>query len=242
MGAQRRQKVAAKRFGMLRGAAKPAQARDEAIRRLIELARVEELATQLDSWTELWHREPAEEEEATVGFLGLLKRLHLCNFKLWHEEDEARREDVPDAVIVQHKRAIDRWNQHRNDTIEQLDEFLLAALVREGVRVRCDAELNSETPGSILDRLSIASLKIYHMAEQAGRTDVDVQHRQVCAAKHKVLREQRQDLLVCFERLLVELLSGQKRLKLYKQFKMYNDPTLNPALYSARKRQGGKAP
>ncbi len=204
------------------------------ISRLIQVRKVGELAERLDRWTGLWHRGPAVYGEGPGEFLGLLERLHLCNFMLWHEEDQARRRDVPAAVIVQHKRAIDLWNQRRNDTIEQVDLCLLEALQREGLPPSPEAPLNSETPGSILDRLSIAALKIYHMAEQTRRTDVDSPHRQKCAARHEVLCEQRQDLLDCLERLLMELLSGQKRLKLYRQFKMYNDPTLNPALY-----QGG---
>ncbi|MBC7188530.1 MAG: DUF4254 domain-containing protein [Calditrichaeota bacterium] len=202
---------------------------------LIEAEGVKELVELLDSWTTRWHQDSPKPPAQPDGFLELLQTLHVCNFSLWHEEDEARRPDVPDAVIVAHKRAIDRWNQRRNDTIEQLDGQLLARLECLGVRPHASAPQNSETPGSIVDRLSIASLKIYHMAEQARREDVGPGHRAACEARLVVLREQRDDLVACLERLLIELLAGEKRLKLYRQFKMYNDPALNPALYGAAK-------
>lgn len=197
---------------------------------LLGVEKVEELVRQLDEWTLLWHDSLPVLPAVRQGFLPLLQTLHTCNFSLWHEEDEARRPDVPDAVIVGHKRAIDRWNQQRNDTIEQLDAHLLAALGRVGAPPEQDAPQNSETPGSILDRLSILSLKIYHMAEQTRRTDVGPEHIATCSARLAVLRQQRNDLMVCLEQLFHELLAGQKRLRLYRQFKMYNDPALNPAL------------
>ncbi|MCR4438841.1 MAG: DUF4254 domain-containing protein [bacterium] len=202
---------------------------------LIDAEGVQELVQLLDAWTGRWHQECPNMPAKPDGLLELLQALHVCNFSLWHEEDEARRPDVADAVIVAHKRAIDHWNQRRNDTIEQLDGHLLAALQRLGVRPHSGATQNSETPGSILDRLSIASLKIYHMAEQARREDAGPGHRAACEGRRAVLQEQRDDLIVSLERLLKEILAGEKRLKLYRQFKMYNDPALNPALYGAGK-------
>jgi len=197
---------------------------------LIGFEKVGQLISQLERWTVLWHQHSPELPGEAQSFRDLVQTLHACNFLLWHEEDEVRRRDVPDAVIVGHKRAIDRWNQQRNDTIEQADAHLLATLHGAGVRPRPDAPLHSETPGSILDRLSILSLKIYHMGEQTRRSDVGPEHIATCSARLAVLREQRDDLSACLERLLAELVAGRTWFKLYRQFKMYNDPALNPAL------------
>ncbi len=201
---------------------------------LLEGMSVERLLAWLDDRTGDWHRQAPTLPARSCNLGELLEVLHACNFSLWHEEDEARRQDLPDSVIVGHKRAIDRWNQLRNDTIEQIDAYMLAILQQTGVCPGADAEQNSETPGSILDRLSIASLKIYHMAEQTARTDAGEEHIALCRERLATLNEQRSDLALCLHRLLVALLAGRKRLKLYRQFKMYNDPDMNPALYNTR--------
>ena len=154
---------------------------------------------------------------------------HRCNCLLWKEEDQARRTDVPDAAIAGNKRAIDRHNQSRNDAIEKIDESLLESFA--GVTRRGDARLNSETAGAIVDRLSILSLKIHHMRLQTERTDVGTGHVESCRSKLVRLIEQRQDLLGCLDRLLAECAAGSAYFKVYRQFKMYNDPNLNPYLY-----------
>lgn len=151
------------------------------------------------------------------------------NALLWAEEDLARRRNVPDSEIAKNKRAIDGFNQKRNDAIERIDEALLAHL--NNVTPKEGARLNSETAGSMIDRLSILSLKIRAMREQTERTDVDQAHRDSCAAKLARLVEQRQDLAGCLDRLLDEASRGESYFKVYRQFKMYNDPKLNPALY-----------
>ena len=159
---------------------------------------------------------------------------HRHNCLLWDEEDLARRRNVPDSEIAANKRAIDGYNQKRNDAIERIDEALLAALA--DARCAADATLNSETPGAMTDRLSILSLKIHHMRLQTVRGDVDREHIATCTAKLARLDEQRADLAGCFDRLLAECRTGAGCFKVYRQFKMYNDPKLNPAVYNESKR------
>ena len=176
-----------------------------------------------------WAKTGAQEHHA--GLWQAVDDNHRNNCALWDEEDLARRRNVPDAEIAGNKRAIDRHNQKRNDAIERIDEHLLAFLgaAKEGAR------LNSETAGSMCDRLSILSLKIHHMRIQTLRTDVDREHVDTCKAKLARLVEQRGDLAGCFDRLLAEFARGESCFKVYRQFKMYNDPKLNPAVYNEKK-------
>jgi len=167
------------------------------------------------------------------GIWRALEDNHRCNCRLWDEEDLARRRNVADAEIAANKRAIDGYNQQRNDAIERIDEQLLDAL--RAVERRPDARLSSETAGAMVDRLSILSLKIHHMRLQTERADVDQAHREACAAKLVRLVEQRGDLAACLERLVDETASGASYFKIYRQFKMYNDPKLNPALYGEKR-------
>lgn len=158
---------------------------------------------------------------------------HRFNCLLWDEEDLARRKQVPDSEIAANKRAIDGYNQKRNDAIERMDEALLQGLGQ--TERRPGARLNSETAGSILDRLSILSLKIHHMRLQTLRSDVDRTHIESCAARLSRFIEQRQDLAGCFDRLVTEASRGEAWFKVYRQFKMYNDPALNPAVYGEKR-------
>lgn len=151
---------------------------------------------------------------------------HRCNMALWDEEDQARRRDVPDSAIANSKRLIDGHNQRRNDAIERIDELLLAGLPA----ARDDARLHSETAGAMIDRLSILCLKIWHMDWQTRRADVDEAHRRLCRARHASLLEQRADLARCLDELLRGCRDGTRRFKVYRQFKMYNDPKFNPWL------------
>ena len=181
---------------------------------------------------EQWHEElPQDDSSESADFPSLVSTQHQVNFELWHQEDLARDPDVSDSKIAGVKRAIDVLNQRRNDLIEQLDQFLVNVLSRENVNTTDQTELNSETPGSIIDRLSINALKIYHMNEEIQREDVAESHRKKCFGKLSVLQEQREDLRQCLDKLLVDLSAGKKRLKVYQQMKMYNDESLNPVLY-----------
>lgn len=165
------------------------------------------------------------------GLWSFLELNHRYNNLLWDEEDLARRQDVADSEIAVNKRAIDGYNQKRNDAIERMDEVFLSALPPAVAGSR----LNSETAGSMIDRISILSLKIFHMGEQLKRQDVSAGHLAACEAKVARLREQRTDLAACLEQLLDDCAAGRAHYKVYRQFKMYNDPTLNPCLYGAKK-------
>ena len=181
---------------------------------------------------EQWHEElPQDDSSESADFPSLVSAQHQVNFELWHQEDLARDPDVSDSKIAGVKRAIDVLNQRRNDLIEQLDQFLVNVLSRENVNTTDQTELNSETPGSMIDRLSINALKIYHMNEEIQREDAEENHRKKCFGKLSVLQEQREDLRQCLDKLLVDLSTGKKRLKVYQQMKMYNDESLNPVLY-----------
>jgi len=163
---------------------------------------------------------------------------HRYNGLLWNEEDRARRLDVPPSEIAAGKRLIDRYNQKRNDAVEAIDEALLATL--QGIVRHAGARLSSETAGAMIDRLSILSLKIHHMRSHAQRTDAGEEHVQACTAKLERLLAQRQDLGACLDTLLAEARSGLAYFKVYRQFKMYNDPALNPYL-NGQAQHGGRA-
>ena len=183
-----------------------------------------------------WHvKAPEPDYVEASDFPNLVSMQHYVNFELWHQEDMARDPDAPDSKIAAVKRAIDVLNQLRNDMIEQMDQYLLDELQNKKIKYTSETEMNSETPGSIIDRLSINALKIYHMDEEIQRLDVTDEHRKKCSGKLSVLQDQRNDLKKSLETLLADLSSGKKRLKVYQQMKMYNDENLNPVLYQKGK-------
>ena len=183
-----------------------------------------------------WHvKAPEPDYVEASNFPNLVSMQHYVNFELWHQEDMARDPDAPDSKIAAVKRAIDVLNQRRNDMIEQMDQYLLDELQNKKIKYTSETEMNSETPGSIIDRLSINALKIYHMDEEIQRLDVTDEHRKKCSGKLSVLQDQRNDLKKSLETLLADLSSGKKRLKVYQQMKMYNDENLNPVLYQKGK-------
>ena len=183
-----------------------------------------------------WHvKAPEPDNDEVSDFPSLVSRQHYVNFELWHQEDMARDPDASDSKIAAVKRTIDVLNQLRNDMIEQMDQCLLDKLQNKKINYTSEIEMNSETPGSIIDRLSINALKIYHMDEEIQRMDVTDEHRKKCSGKLSVLQDQRKDLKKSLEKLLADLRNGKKRLKVYKQMKMYNDENLNPVLYQKGK-------
>ena len=145
----------------------------------------------------------------------------------WHLEDLVRPDDVDPVYALQLKRRIDRSNQHRTDLVERIDDHYM--LMFKDVKPVADAKLNTETPAWAVDRLSILALKIYHFGIEAGRGDAE--HRARCQAKLDTLLTQRADLTTAIDQMLEDLAAGRRRMKLYRQMKMYNDPSLNPSLY-----------
>lgn len=176
-------------------------------------------------WDEEISHHPAEKD----GFLRLVLELHKYNYLIWHEEDIARREYVNSENIASVKRNIDKFNQRRNDAIEKVDEWLMINYFSH--LADRDLPMRTETPGSVFDRLSILALKVFHMKEQTERTDVEPSHVVACNKKLMTLVQQRQDLQDSLSEMLADLKSGSIRMKIYRQFKMYNDPSLNPQLY-----------
>ena len=158
--------------------------------------------------------------------------LHRANFELWHLEDAARDPNASDALIAERKRSIDCVNQRRNNLAERVDEELLSILSTERLP-NLTAPLHSETPGMILDRLSILSLKIFHTAEEIEREGAAPGHAQRNRQRLSILRQQSTDLTACLTALWEEVCGGTRRFKLYRQLKMYNDSELNPVLYAA---------
>jgi len=179
-----------------------------------------------------WHGEPLD--NPYTGLLAIVCQQHQYNYQLWHEEDIARSPDVGDERIAAVKRAIDGFNQQRNDWIERIDETLIQMCSTSGVVARPDARLNTETPGSAMDRLSIMSLRIYHLKEELERRDVDGDHIERVQQRLARCASQHADLSCSLEELLGDITAGRKVLKIYRQMKMYNDPSLNPELYKRK--------
>ncbi|MFB6347617.1 MAG: DUF4254 domain-containing protein [bacterium] len=210
------------------------------------------IKTKLDSWTDTWNQ-PSEEKshESWIKFLkrwrsrtdnwftersgrffelvddeinlpdgnsllDQLMHLHLCNNVIWYFEDEARRKDASPEELVDVKRGIDAVNQKRNDQMEVLDEYFFHEI--QGGPTGDSIEMHTEPPGLILDRLSIMSLKIFHYSQQNRSEEVGV------------LTEQREDLGQSFDRLMKDIQDGRKKIKIYRQYKSYNDPETNPVL------------
>lgn len=186
------------------------------------------IAEMQDERTLAWH--DASEELKAEGLMGLAVAQHRANFDLWHEEDKARDPDATDAEIAGVKHAIDKLNQQRNDLVEKIDGSLLALAGEQNA----NAPLHSETPGMMIDRLSILALKIYHTREEARRETATEAHRAKNTARLAVLEEQRGDLAECLDALWKQVAAGTRRFKLYRQMKMYNDPELNPVVYGRR--------
>ncbi|HKD37220.1 MAG TPA: DUF4254 domain-containing protein [Pirellulales bacterium] len=197
---------------------------------MIDVAQISALHRQM---VELWHAQPVFNPCRDLQYL--ICEQHKFNFLLWHEEDIARSPHVGDARIAAVKRAIDRFNQQRNDATERIDDFLKREIEDRKMIVLPEARWNSETPGSVIDRLSILGLRIYHMQEQVERPDASADHVERSREKLAVLEVQREDLSVALAELMADIFAGRKRLKVYRQYKMYNDPALNPYLYTPRK-------
>ena len=150
----------------------------------------------------------------------------------WHFEDIIRDPNIDPVEALTLKRRIDKSNQDRTDLVEQIDSYFRT--IYNNVKVADDATINTESPAWAVDRLSILALKIYHMKEQVEREDASDEHREKCRAKLNVLLEQQVDLGTAINQLLDDIQNGKKYMKVYKQMKMYNDPSTNPILYNKK--------
>lgn len=147
----------------------------------------------------------------------------------WHFEDIIRDPQIDPAAALVLKRRIDKSNQDRTDLVETIDSYFFTKY--HCIVPQADATINTESPAWAIDRLSILALKIYHMREQVQRTDASEEHRATCQKKLDVLLEQQADLSTAIDQLLTDIEAGRKWMKVYKQMKMYNDPSTNPVLY-----------
>jgi hypothetical protein len=190
-----------------------------------------------DEASSQWHAGGAARNGRSVGgemasacgdetFAEMILAQHRANFDLWHQEDEARNPEAEDAQIAAVKRAIDGLNQRRNDLTEAIDMALMARLHQVE-----SSPLHSETPGMVIDRMSIMALKIYHTREETERETASETHRERNRGRLALLLEQRGDLAGCLDALMEQIARGERRFKVYRQMKMYNDPELNPVLY-----------
>lgn len=159
----------------------------------------------------------------------LLYRKNWIDTVQWHLEDIIRDPEIDPTEALSIKRWIDRSNQERTDTVEYIDSWFLNQY--KEVTPAADAKINTESPAWAIDRFSILSLKVYHMKEEAGRSDASAEHQKKSQEKLAVLEEQKIDLGTAIEELIADLESGNKKMKVYKQMKMYNDEDFNPVLY-----------
>jgi hypothetical protein len=192
-----------------------------------------EITSLHDRCTAAWHVAEPSVPSSLAGLERAVAEQHLANFELWHAEDAARSPAATDQDIARVKRLIDSVNQRRNDLTEQCDRLLLDFL--HGRNLPADgAELHSESPGLILDRLSILSLKVFHTREEIDRPEAPPGHSGRNRERLCILIEQRDDLAGSLDGLWQQVLSRQRGFKLYRQLKMYNDPALNPAVYGSK--------
>lgn len=178
-----------------------------------------------------WHKQININENSLP--MKFIQENNHWNFLLWHEEDIARIPDIEPEKMLVTKRKIDRYNQLRNNSIEKIDEWILAFLTSKIVNQ--GKALHSETPGMMIDRLSIMNLKLYHMQKETTRRSASPLHKARCKEKVIILKEQIADLSQCLTDIISRLEQGALTLKVYRQFKMYNDPELNPLLYTKLK-------
>lgn len=169
----------------------------------------------------------------TAGSLdALLYEKNWIDTVQWHLEDIIRNPEIDPIEALAIKRRIDKSNQVRTDMVEYVDSYLLDKY--KNVAALPDAGLNTETPAWAIDKLSILALKIYHMKAETLRNDVTPEHKAACQAKLDVLLSQQVDLSAAIEELIEDIEAGRKYMKVYKQMKMYNDPSLNPILYAKK--------
>ncbi len=151
----------------------------------------------------------------------------------WHLEDIIRNPEIDPVEALALKRRIDKSNQDRTDLVELIDSYFLD--IYKDVNIISDAKINTESPAWAIDRLSILHLKIYHMQQEVDRKDSSAEHLKQCKTKLDILLDQKVDLSLAISQLIEDIAHGEKKMKVYKQMKMYNDPALNPVLYAKEK-------
>ena len=166
-------------------------------------------------------------------FENLLYKKCWIDTRQWHMEDEIRNPDINPVEAVQWKRRIDESNQERTDLVEHIDSYFLDKY--QDVKPVASARINTESPAGAIDRLSILALKIYHMHQETIRDDIDEIHLSNCQAKLLILLQQQTDLSIAIDELIDDIQKGDRYMKIYRQMKMYNDPSLNPVLYKNKK-------
>ena len=176
---------------------------------------------------------PIKNPHPVGSFESLLYLKNWIDTVQWHLEDIIRLPDIAPSEGIQIKRRIDKSNQDRTDTVEKMDDYFLEQF--KNVTARPGTRINSETPAWLLDRMSILMLKIFHMKEQTERKDASEDHLAKCRAKLHILLEQKQDMQLAFDELMEDIRTGERRFKVYRQMKMYNDASLNPMLYNQKK-------
>lgn len=176
---------------------------------------------------------PVKNPYAEGSFESLLYVKNWIDTVQWHLEDIIRLPEINPVEAVQIKRRIDKSNQDRTDRVEQMDDYFLYQF--KDVSPKPTAKINSETPAWLLDRMSILMLKIYHMKEQTDRKDASADHIAKCLTKLNVLMEQKTDMQMAFDQLMEDIRVGDRKMKVYRQMKMYNDASLNPMLYQQKK-------
>jgi Protein of unknown function (DUF4254) len=169
---------------------------------------------------------------AANSFEALLYHKNWIDTVQWHLEDIIRLPEINPTEALAIKRRIDKSNQDRTDRVEQIDDFFLEAF--KNVSPKAGTRINSETPAWLLDRMSILMLKIYHMQEQTERKDASAEHIAKCQLKLNILMEQKTDMQLAFDELMEDIGNGNRRFKVYRQMKMYNDASLNPMLYQKK--------
>ncbi|GIV36541.1 MAG: hypothetical protein KatS3mg032_0920 [Cyclobacteriaceae bacterium] len=176
---------------------------------------------------------PIKNPYADGSFEHLLYKKNWIDTVQWHLEDIIRLPDIDPVEALKIKRRIDRSNQERTDTVELLDDYFMEQFSK--VQYKPHARINSETPAWLLDRMSILMLKIYHMEEQTRRTDATPEHLARCRSRLDILLEQKNDMELAYNQLIEDISNGERRMKVYRQMKMYNDASLNPVLYGQKK-------
>ena len=175
---------------------------------------------------------PINNPHTQGSFESLLYLKNWIDTVQWHLEDIIRLPDINPGEALAIKRRIDKSNQDRTDTVEKMDDYFMEQFA--SVQYKSTAKINSETPAWLLDRMSILMLKIFHKKEQTERTDASEEHVRKCQLKLDVLLEQKQDMQMAFDQLMEDIGNGDRKMKVYRQMKMYNDVSLNPMLYQQK--------